>query len=970
MRPFKAILTIIILVLTNQIINAQKGTVRGTIIDETLGEALMGVTIMAEGTVSGAISDLDGKFNLTLAPGSYNLKFSFISFETLTIKDVKVKDGEVTNLEQLKLKSATLGLGEVTITANAVRNTENSILAIKLNSPNVLDGISSVGFRKMGDSDAASSMKRVSGVAVEGGKYVYVRGLGDRYTKTILNGVDIPGLDPDRNTLQLDIFPTNVIDNIIVHKSFSVELPADFTGGVVDIALKDFPEEKKGNVFIAGGYNPDYHFNNNYLTYEGGKTDFLGFDDGTRAIPATDDLPFFSDVVGQPLTSSESLRYREILDGFNPTMSAMKQMSNMDYSVGASLGNQIPLKKVTLGYSFGVSYKNTTEFYKDAEYGRYGLSGDPDIAELEVREFQKGDFGVSGVLISGLAGFAVKTNKSKYRINILHLQNGESKAGIFDYESSDLGTNFSGIQHNLEYSERSLTNLLLDGKHSFNNSKWDIVWKISPTISRIDDPDIRFTRYIKSNGNYLISTESGFPERIWRELSEMNIGSVLHISKGYNFRGAPAKLNFGGAYTFKERDFVINKYSFNLRNVPLIGNPDEIFRDENLWPLNGTDTNSGTAYEANFVPTNPNKFSANSRNAAGYVSTELSLFKNFRAIIGVRMENFTQRYTGQDQLGTNVLNDDIVLDDLDFFPSANIIYNLDAKQNLRFSYAKTIARPSFKEMSYSEISDPISNRTFIGGMFRDADDVNGIEYWDGNLVTTDIQNFDLRWELFHSNGQMVSVSAFYKMFSNPIEIVQYATTQKGSFQPRNVGDGTVLGIETEFRQSLDIISGTLKNFSLNGNISVTKSKIDLSLTEYTSRVENARTGQTIEKTREMAGQAPFIINGGVSYNGGESGFWKGFEAGLYYNVQGTTLQYVGIADRPDIYMLPFHSVNFIASTYLGKEDRTQISFKIENLLNDEKESVFRSFNPTDMFFTKLEPGITFQLKLSYSLFKK
>jgi len=968
MRPFKVINFVFILLLSSQLY-AQKGTIRGTIFDDTLGEALMGVTVVAEGTTSGTMTDLDGKFNLNLPAGSYNLKFSFVSFETLTVKDVKVTDGGVTILDDMKLKTATLGLGEVTITANAVRNTENSIMTIKMKSPNVLDGISAAGFRKMGDSDAASSMKRVPGVSVEGGKYIFVRGLGDRYTKTIINGVDMPGLDPDRNSIQMDIFPTSVIDNIIVHKSFSAELPADFTGGVVDIGIKDFPEERKGNIFISGAYNPDYHFRDDYLTYEGGKTDFLGFDDGTRKIPATDNIPFFSEVVGLPLTDEKSLRYKEILEGFNPTMAAIKQKSFLDYSFGASMGNQFTLKKVTIGYNFGLSYKNTTEFYKDAEYGRYGLSPDPDITEMEVREFQKGDFGISSVLVSGLAGFAVKTQKSKYRLNLLHLQNGESKAGIFDYQSSDLGTIFEGIQHNLEYSQRSVTNLLLDGKHSFAGSKWDIVWKISPTVSVINDPDVRFTRYVRQGGNFVIGTESGFPERIWRELSEMNIGSILHLTKEYKFRSEMAKLHFGGAFTYKERDFVINKYALNIRNMSITGNPDELFREENLWPYQGTDVYSGTTYEANFVPNNPNKFNARSENAAGYISTELSLFKNFRAIVGIRAENYTQRYTGQDQLGTHVLNDDVVLDNLDFFPTANFIYSISEKQNFRFSYAKTIARPSFKEMSYAEISDPISNRTFIGGMFRDADDIAGIVYWDGNLVNTYVQNFDIRWELFHSNGQMISFSGFYKMFDNPIEIVQYATTQKSSLQPRNVGDGKVAGIETEFRQNLDIITNILNNFFVNGNISVTKSRIDMSVTEYISRVENARKGQTISETREMAGQAPFIINAGVSYNGGENGFWKGLEAGLYYNVQGTTLQYVGIADKPDIYMLPFHSLNLNASKYLGKNSRTQLAFKIENLLNDKKESVFRSFNPTDQFFTKLEPGITFQLKLSYSLFK-
>ncbi len=160
----------------------------------------------------------------------------------------------------------------------------------------------------------------------------------------------------------------------------------------------------------------------------------------------------------------------------------------------------------------------------------------------------------------------------------------------------------------------------------------------------------------------------------------------------------------------------------------------------------------------------------------------------------------------------------------------------------------------------------------------------------------------------------------------------------------------------------------MKNFSITSNISITKSRIELSLTEYYSRVENARTGQEINNYREMAGQSPWIINSGMTYNGGEKGFWTGFEAGLYYNVQGTTLQYVGIADRPDIYTLPFHSLNFNAGKNLGKEKRMQIGIKIDNLLNDKKESVFRSFNPTDQFFTKLEPGITYHLKLSYALF--
>jgi outer membrane receptor protein involved in Fe transport len=363
---------------------------------------------------------------------------------------------------------------------------------------------------------------------------------------------------------------------------------------------------------------------------------------------------------------------------------------------------------------------------------------------------------------------------------------------------------------------------------------------------------------------------------------------------------------------------------------------------------------------------NPNEFDANSGNIAGYVSVDLSLSKNFKTIIGLRLEQFTQRYTGQDQLGTIILDDEKLLDELDFFPTVNLIYYLNEKQNLRLSYAKTIARPSFKELSYAEIYDPISGRVFVGGLFRDANDVAGIEYWDGNLVTTNIHNFDLRWEMFLSGGQTVSLSGFYKKFIRPIEIVQYAS-QTGSFQPRNVGDGDVTGAELEFRFNLGLLHHNLKNFSLNSNFTYAYSRIKLSKTEFDSRVENARTGQVIDEYRDMAGQSPFIINAGLSYNGAEEGFWKGFEAGLYYNVQGRTLQYVGIVDRPDIYARPFHSLNFNSSKSLGKEQRMQLGLKIENLLDSKKESVFISYEAADQYFTRLNQGITFQLRFSYSL---
>jgi len=944
---------------------AQESIVRGTIYDAANGESLPGVAIVVKGTTVGTTTDLDGKFNLVTGPGTFTLEISFISYETLLITNLEVKAGETKVLEDIQLKEEGFLLSEVTVAAKEVRNTENSMVSMKRNSVNMLDGISASGFKKIGDSDAASSMKRVPGVSVSGGKYVFVRGLGDRYTKTILNGVEIPGLDPDRNTIQMDMFPTNMIDNIIVSKTFSAELPADFTGGIINIETKDFPEEKQSSISASAAYNPGSHFNKDYLSYQGGKTDFLGFDDGTRKIPATTDIPQFALVVGNP-DGEAAQRYKEILTSFNPTMAAKKEMSLMDYSISSNIGNQILRNKYTIGYNFAISYKSSTDYFEDAEYGRYGLSGNADVSELELRDIQTGDFGVQSVFLSGLAGVAIKTKTSKLRFNIMHLQNGESKAGIFDFVKTSLGTEFNGFQHTLDYSQRGLTNIILDGKHSFKEGLWNLEWKLSPTLSTIQDPDIRFTRYVETPSGYDIGTESGFPERIWRDLQEYNIAGLVNITREYTLFDHKAKFNFGGAHTFKQRDFIIRNFAINIRDVELTGDPDEIFAEENLWPMND-DPTTGTTYETPFVPVNPNQFSSNINNSAIYTSTEFSPFSNLKTIIGLRVENFVQRYTGRDQLGYHILKNDIVMKDLGFFPALNLIYTLSEKQNLRLAASKTIARPSFKELSYSEIYDPITGRTFIGGLFRDANDLAGIEYWDGNLISTDIYNFDLRWELFMNNGQLLSVSGFYKMFQNPIEIVQFAT-QAGAFQPRNVGDGEVLGAEFELRQNLDFIADKLKTISITANYTITKSQIELSKTEYDSRLENARTGQTIGQYRDMSGQAPYILNCGLAFKGSD-GFWANLEAGIYYNVQGQTLLYAGIADRPDIYSKPFHSLNFNSNLNVGKDKKIQIGFKVDNILNSKQESVFMSFNAQDQYFSKLTVGRVFQFKINYSFVK-
>lgn len=943
-------------------LHAQSGQISGTVKDSETESTLPGVNVVVEGTTKGTVTDLDGQFSLNLDPGQYTIRFSFISFEPQLVSQVVVDANQTTQLSEVHLQSDSKSLQEVVVTASMVRNNETAMLSMKKKSANMIDAISSASFSKSGDSDAAASIKRVPGVSIQSGKYIYVRGLSDRYTKTLLNGYEVPGLDPDRNTLQMDIFPTNVLENIVVNKTFMASLPADFTGGAITISMKDFPEEERGNVSLSLGYNPSFHFNPNYLTYTGSKTDFLGFDNGHRDIPAIENIPQFAQVVGNP-NGENAGRYKQILGQFTPEMGAFKSRNLMDFGIGFDYGNQKVGKKLTTGYQFIVNYKNESSFYEEVEYSRYGLSANRETREMEIREQQKGSYGTSNITLSAMAGFAVKTSKSKLRLNLLRLQNGESKAGIFDYANSDKGAEFSGYQHNLEYGARSMTNLLIAGEHYFSGSRWGLSWGVSPTYSTMDDPDVRFTRYELRNNEFVLGTEAGFPQRIWRDLSEVNIPAKIDVEKEFKLFSGDARIQFGGSYTHKQRDYNIRSFNLNVRGLDLTGNPDELFFAENLWPI-GDDPTRGTTFDAVFLPNNPNEFNASANNTAGYASLDFHIARRLKTSIGLRLEHFVQRYSGQDQLGTRVLNNEEVLNATQLFPSLNTSLQLSENQNLRFSYTQTVARPSLKELSYAEIHDPLTGRTFIGGMFRDANDVAGIEYWNGELKHTDIHNLDLRWETFPTLSSIISFGVFYKYFINPIEMVQFAT-QVGAFQPRNVGNGQVYGAEVEWRSSLAFLTQQLRNFTINANLTITESRIALSETERASRADNARTGQKLLQHRAMAGQAPLILNTGISYNGGENGFAKGLQVGAFYNVQSATLIYVGIVDRPDIYSKAFHSLNLKASKTFGTADRFQVSVKASNVLGSVREEVFKSYKANDQTFTRLNPGRTFSLGLSY-----
>lgn len=935
-----------------------KGIVRGSVIDDATGETMIGVTVRAKGDPGGSITDFDGKFELRLAVGTYDLQLSFVSFETITITGIEVKEGSPTVLNDIRMKEAVSELQEVVVTAEIIRDSEEALLTVKRRSSNLLDGISAASFEKIGDGDAAAAVKRVTGVSVEGGKYVYVRGLGDRYTKTTLNDVDIPGLDPDRNSIQMDIFPTSLINNLVVSKSALARMPADFTGGIVNIETKDFPDEPIFDVSIGIGYNPQMHFKSGFIMGNSGSTDFLGFDDGTRALPAGANRQ----TIPSPISGDTPENVNRFLKNFNPILGAATQTSFLNYDLGITKADQLDLGGNTkFGYIFALTYKSGTSFYDNVAYGEYQRLLEPTQFELRYATTQNGIIGERNVLGGLLGGLALKTVDTKLRFTAMHLQNGVNTAGQFSIDNDGEAVGQSGytaFSNNLEYNQRGLTNLLLNGEHHLASDQWEIDWRVSPTWSNIQDPDIRKTAFTYSNTDTTFSAGAGGnPTRIWRNLSEFNLVGKVDVLRKYNFNGEDGALRFGVSYTWKERDYNILSYDLQFFGTqPDFGiDPNAVLTDENLFP------NGNLYYSSGNNTPNPNEYNSTIDNKAIYVSNEFYPFANFKLTTGLRGEYYVQRHTGRDVeyasfgTGNNLVND-IVLQSFDLFPSVNTVYSLSDQQNIRASYSRTIARPSFKEMSFAQILDPISNRIFNGGLFQYGD-------WDGKLTETRIDNIDLRWEMYFERGELLSVSGFYKAFDNPIELVRIQEQQASTeYQPRNVGDGQLFGAEVEFRKSLSFISYQLEGLSLNGNVSLVESRIQMTDREFNSRKQYEKQGETIKSTRTMAGQAPYILNVGLSYASED----QSMDAGLFYNVKGQTLYIVGAGLFPDVYTMPFHSLNLSFNKSFGPTNGTKISFNASNLLNDLREEQYVGFEAKNQTFTQFNPGVSFSIGLSHS----
>lgn len=945
----KSVLTIFLLFLGLSLF-AQTGTIRGKVIEDVSGEPLIGASVMVAGTTNGANADFDGNFSIKVVPGIYQLKITFISFNDQIIENVTVKEGEVTVVPPVRLQDATRELQEVVVQAEVLKDTEVGLLTVQRKSVNMMDAISAQTFSRTGDSNVGSAMKRVTGVSVEGGKYVYVRGLGDRYSKTNLNGADIPGLDPNRNAVQLDLFPANLINNIVVYKTFTPNLSGNFTGGYVDVETNDFPDDFTFQFSTSVGYNSQATFNNNFLTYNGGGLDFLAVEDGSRNFPGLINVEDRNAIPGRSFSSSsEANRLSSITKAFNKEWVPGKKAAPLDHSASISIGNQKELFGKSVGFLASLSYSRSFEYYDNGETGRYYLTGEMDKVNSLVEEiYLYDDRGVENVLWGAMLGTSMKFNNfNKIGFTALRNQSGLKEARFLEGVKTTGEGEMDYFTNSLQFEERALTSFQLKGQHAFSGGEGvRVKWISSYTMSAMDQPDLRFFTYgdygAENRGLRIEPSIGQPPTRYTRNLDQSNFDNKLDITLPFAlWNGEEARFQFGGAYVYKNRVFREFQYRFDTDRTMFNGDPVAHFSDENIWTR---ENSSGVYVYDAYDPRN--NYEAREEVAAAYAMFDLPLTNKLKAVTGVRIENtdihFTSYAADDPKLKTRYghLKDKKLLENFDILPALNLHYELSGEMNFRASYGRTLARPNFRELA------PYQSFDFVGGYNYVGND---------SLQCALVDNIDLRWEMFPKPAELLSVSLFYKSFNNPIEATFVPISLNPLLTWKNVQEANVYGLELEARKGLDFINERLLKYNVGANLTFVQSEVSISEKELERK---KRFNPEIKSSRQMAGQSPYVVNAYMGYKDDT------YEANLSYNVQGERLAIVSQDATPDVYEKPVPSLNFNFSRRFANGWKAKIS--ATNLLNPTVKFT-QEYKGTEYIFQQYTKGREVSLGVSYSI---
>lgn len=805
------------------------GSIFGKVIDDETGDPLVGANVVLEGTTKGAATDIEGKFAIHgIQPGTYTLIVSVVSYASKRIEKLIVEENQKVEVN-ISLRPVVIQTDVVVVEARAVLSYEGALLTQQKKAAPISDGISAEQIRRAPDATASDALRRVTSVSVVDDKYVFVRGTPERYSQTVLNGTSVASTEPEKRAFAFDILPTNLIENAVITKSFTPDLPGDFAGGLVKLRTIDFPTSLTLRISTSAAYSTISTFRA-FSTYDGGSKDFLGIDDGTRRLPAQ----FPSNLAEPSYTNTELQTFARMLKN---TWTPKQTIAPLNSNFSISLGDGATLLGQRFGIVTALTYRNSFET-KRIERNDYEASGEPRFQYAGSQSVRAVSWGAIGNL--------------SYKVSDFHTL---SLYNTYSRNADDEVTQISGLQYTdigaeqrhtaLRYVSRSVYSGQLAGEHFFpffNRST--IAWRFFISTSQRDEPDYRRLVYFREAGsNDPFTASLGFQAnlknggRFYSSLHDNTRGFSLDI----NTPLAATKLTLGVLYDRKQRDFssrligiVINGRGNGITDPELYTLPiDRIFEPANFRPNGFTidEYQNGT-----------NNYTGRQRVLGSYVMIDVPFVvasNTIRLIAGARLEHSDQTIDSKDVSGKNDIHVDITSADL--LPSINLVYTVAPDINLRFAYSQTINRPELRELAPFAYFD-FNTQTSIRGNER--------------LQRSLIRNYDVRFEMFPAAGEILSLSFFYKSFTNAIEQVVVTGSALGSERSfMNADRARNYGVELEGRIGLGRITRTLTPFSLRGNYSWIRSSVDVSATEA-----------TIEKRdRPLQGQSPYTVNLGLVY---------------------------------------------------------------------------------------------------------
>ncbi len=906
---------------------AQTGRIAGTVVDAETGEPLIGVNVLVVEKGTGSATDLEGRYEIVnLTPGTYTLRFSYVGYVNQIVQGVVVRAGETTRLD-LSLVPESVGLEAVVVEARLLRNTEAALLAERQKAAAVSNAISAERISRTGSNNAADALEKVTGASVLDGRYVYVRGLGERYINARLNGLDLPSADPDRKAVPFDLFPASLLDHIVTVKTFTPDQPGSFTGGSVNLSTRAFPDALSISFSTSITYRPQMvGFGNPIPAVPGANPGTWGLRADRLDVPSLLKRYRFENIpaLSQAILNAEKARLLDQLSrALAPEMTPIYRPAPLNRSYTLSAGNRFELGgDRLLGLIASFSYRRQATAYDDGIWARYRLTG-RDEAVLSEDNYLRTLSGTDEVIWGSLIHASLRLHRQhELSFSLIQNHSAESTAryqwGRF---LSQLRPEDIYETRSLIYIERNIRTYQVRGKHVLGNQLQSATlhWDFATTRTLQNEPDRRFfTNHYRlrprNDGTvdtlYIIRATTP-PQRYFRYLEESNqVGNLaLEVPLATNFRFKVGGYLEHKARTYRERKFVLRQQ----RGLRYDGDPATYFGPNNLGIIQERDLNgdgSPDLFTFGLYLQEDTQPSANYDGTqdvrAGFAMIDWTPVRRLRVITGLRYET-----TDIEVVSHDTTKDVGRLQHADWLPAATFIYQLANSMNLRLAYGRTLARPVFRELA------PYSTFEYVGGYLLTG---------NPNLRRTLVDNFDLRWEWFVRPGELLAVSLFFKYFDDPIEVVYqpFAPNDNPEVQYRNVEEATLYGLELELRKRLDFLSRPLHHFEFSTNVTLVHSKVRVPAEELQS-IRELR--PNAPATRSLQGQSPYLINADLSYVDEQ----RGTTVSLYYNVFGPRLKEVGLGGTPDTYERPRHTLDLNISQRLLANLSLNVSAK--NLLN-------------------------------------